>query len=253
MTTAPVDGQRNLKTVMSILSDTEALKDVARALKKWGGAYANMAGQIAQLFNEGNLTKEGGSVLSSATRHLAWLDGVASESITNTTFDVKRLRRPGNRLYLKVPIHLLDAHRGWLRCMTTALLMAAYQTKGGEILYMCDEAWLLSGLPALEQMLLLGRSSQIHLAMAFQSHSQVRDAVEGKESLIPDNCRTHIILEVGRDDAEREKKALGRFTLEVVTESSNRGLSHGTSSPGTTHNQGSTQNACRCGGERPLC
>jgi type IV secretion system protein VirD4 len=81
-------------------------------------------------------------------------------------------------------------------------------------LFLLDEASALGSLPALEEMLIRGRSGGARSVLAYQSDSQITTAFKNKPSLIYDNCSTQIYLGApsSYETAERLSKALGDWT-----------------------------------------
>jgi len=178
------------------------------------------------------LTKEGAGVLSTVTRHLAFLDSeLVERAISSTSFDPAMLRRPGTTLFIEIPPELLEAQRGLLRCWVSTLVKTVSkgsETKG-EVLCLLDEASALGGLPALEEALVRGRSSGVRLLLAYQSDSQVASAFKDKPDLIYSNCSSHVYLG-GINDyacAERLSKRIGDATIVTESAGTSRSRQHG--------------------------
>src|SRR5262249_14245049 len=145
-----------------------------------------LGNQVEGLFENGSdeLTKEGASVLSTASRHLSFLDSdLVAKAVNTSTFDPAELRKPGITLYLQIPPDQLDAQKGLLRCWVSTLvrvIAAVGNEWDGETLFLLDEASALGSLPALEEVLVRGRSAGVRLLLAYQSDSQIRTAFKDK-------------------------------------------------------------------------
>jgi type IV secretion system protein VirD4 len=213
---------RNLNSVQEIISDHDLLKNAVMALQDMGGIPARLGNQVKALFDRDDvLTKEGAGVLSTATRHLSFLDSeLVGKAVNSSTFDPAELRKPGITLFLQIPPDQLDAQQGLLRCWISILvrvISAVGDEREGETLFLLDEASALGGLPAIEEALVRGRSSGVRMVLAYQSDSQVREAFKHKPTLLYDNCHTQIYLGAASnyETAERLSKSLGDWTQVV--------------------------------------
>src|SRR5262249_4374287 len=115
---------RNLSTVQEIISDSGLLKGAVRKLQEIDGIPARLGNQVKTLFGKDEgLTKEGAGVLSTATRHLSFLDSdLVAKAVNSSTFDPADLRKPGTTLFLQIPPKHLDAQKGLLRCWIATLV-----------------------------------------------------------------------------------------------------------------------------------
>jgi type IV secretion system protein VirD4 len=198
------------------------------------------------------LTKEGAGVLSTVSRHLAFLDSdLVARCVGHSTFDVKELQKPGTTLFLQIPPGQLDAQRGLLRCWISTLVReigATSNERDSEVLFLLDEASALGSLPALEEALVRGRSAGVRLVMAYQSDSQVKAAFKDKPTLLYDNCTTQIYLGASSfETAERISKSLGEWTQTVESYGTNESRSSQDTQPGGQTSRGSNQNYSQSG------
>jgi type IV secretion system protein VirD4 len=242
--------ERSLSSVQDIASDPMMLLAVADRLENIGGIPARLGSQLRALFeparrvvqdgeekqDSGPLTKEGSGVLSTVTRHLAFLDSdMVKKSVAKSNFDVRCLLRPGVTLYLQIPPDQLEAQKGLLRCWVSTLIrvigMSGNENKS-EVLFLLDEASALGSLAAIEEALVRGRSAGVRLLLAYQSDSQVQTAFKDKPALLYDNCSTQIYLcpPSSYETAERISKMLGDYTQVVDNYGTNAGSSRGSSS-----------------------
>ncbi len=235
MTFKPAD--RNLSSVQEMASDTSLLACAAHTLTQIGGIPRRMGQQIKTLFeNEqtGLLTKEGASVLSTVTRHLAFLDSeLVAKSVASSSFDWACLLKRGTTLFLQIPPEQLEAQKGLLRCCISTLVRvigANGNERASEVLFLLDEASALGSLSAVEEALVRGRGAGVRMFLAYQSDSQVQTAFKDKPSLLYDNCSTQIYLGASSiETAERISKSLGEWTqmLESYGENTGRSQSEG--------------------------
>jgi type IV secretion system protein VirD4 len=224
---------RNLNSVQEIVSDRKLLRAASRMLQQLGGIPARLGNQVADLFDNGSddLTKEGASVLSTAMRHLSFLDSdLVAKAVATSTFDPTVMRKRGTTLFIQIGQDQLDAQSGLLRCWTTALIRvisAAGNEQDGEVLLLLDECSALGSLPALEETLVRGRSAGLRAVLVYQSLSQVTDAFKTKPSLIPDNtnAQIHMGAPSGYEAAELLSNTLGEWTQVVENYSENESSS----------------------------
>jgi type IV secretion system protein VirD4 len=249
---------RSLNSVQETVSDPELLKAAAKKLQTLGTIPARLGRQIESLFSKESkeLTKEGASVLSTVTRHLSFLDSeLVAKAVSTSTFDPKELRNPGITLFIQIGPEQLAAQKGLLRCWLASLIQvicAVGNEREGEMLLLLDEAEALESLPALEEMLVRGRSAGAKAVLAYQSDSQIRTAFKDKPTLVYDNCSTQIYLGAASsyETAERLSKSLGDWTQVVKNVGDNESRSWqqgGGSQSGGQMSRGSSQGYSECG------
>lgn len=222
---------RNLNSVKDIISDPKMLDEVAIRLCAMDGVMARMGSQV-----QGLQDKERSSILSTACRHLSFLDSEkVGDSLADSTFDPAKIV-DGIDVYIQIPPNMLLSHSGLLRCWVQTLVngVCANEYRAGrEVLFVLDEASALHNLPGLEEVLVRGRSAGARLLLAYQSDSQVKAAFKDKPSLLYDNCSTTIYLGASSlETAERISQMCGNQTITV--ESANYGTS---SSRSTGHHK----------------
>lgn len=224
---------RNLNTLQDIASDPPVLFAAAAKLSEIGGIPARLGAQLKALFaKEGEgmgLTREGFSVVSTVARHLSFLDSDAvSKFVAKSSFEVTELLK-GLTVYVHIPPDQLEAQKGLLRCLTSTfirVLGAVGDENKNEMLFMIDEASALGSLAALKEALVRGRSAGIRVVLAYQSNAQVEAAFKDEETLLYDNCSTHIYLGAASyETAERISLSLGEYTEIVQGCGENQGRS----------------------------
>lgn len=215
---------RSLNSVQEIASDPQMLAAAAGKLRELGGIPARLGNQLMALFDKeqsGVLSKEGAGVMSTVSRHLAFLDSeLVARSVARSNWDPLDLLKPGTTLFLQIPPDQLEAQKGLLRCWISTLarmIGAAGDERAGEVLFLLDEASALGSLSALEEALVRGRSAGVRMLMAYQSDSQVQTAFKDKPTLLYDNCSVQIYLGAASsiETAERISKSLGDWTQVV--------------------------------------
>lgn len=253
------EGMRNLNSVQEIASDPDLLRAASYKLRELGGIPARLGSQLKTLFEKetGQLTKEGAGVGSTVSRHLAFLDSeLVAKAVATSTFDPAEMRKPGITVFMQIGPDQLDAQRGLLRCWTSTFIRvigAVGNEQEGEVLCLIDEAAALGpSLPALEEALVRGRSAGLRLFLAYQSPSQITAAFKDKQTLIYDNCSTHIYLGAATsiEGAERISKSIGDRTQVVESYGDNQSQSWqqgGVSQQGGQTSRGSSRNYSQSG------
>jgi type IV secretion system protein VirD4 len=224
--------ERSLNSVQELASDPTVLASAAEELRNMGGIPARFGNQLMTLFDKdqaGVLSKEGAGVMSTVSRHLAFLDSeLVAKTVARSTFEATDLLQPGTTLFLQIPPDQLEAQRGLLRCWISTLVRTIGvigDERASEVLFLIDEASALSSLSALEEALVRGRSAGVRLLIAYQSDSQVQSAFKDKPTLLYDNCNTQIYLGASSiESGERLSKSLGEWTqlLESFAENFSR-------------------------------
>ena len=212
--------ERSLNAVAEIISDVQLLRAAALKLAAMGGIPARMGAQLNALFDPsapGTLTKEGSGVLSTASRHLSFLDSESvAHSVAASTFSIADLCKPGVTLYLQIPPDHLEAMKGLLRCWISTLVREISRIgcpNNGEVLLLLDECSALNGLSSIEEALVRGRSSGVRMLLVYQSDSQIQVAFKDKKTLLYDNTDAQIYLGASSyETAERISKSCGDFT-----------------------------------------
>jgi type IV secretion system protein VirD4 len=226
---------RNLSTVREFLTDPGLLKVVIAELQKLGGIPARLGNQVER---QSMSEKEFAGVVSTANTHSNFLDSeLVAAMINRSTFSADVLLRPGTTIYFILPVEQLDAQRNLLRLVVSTLLRHVMQygvKNGGEVLWLLDEASLLSELDALSQALVLGRGRGIKLYMFWQTLEQSQVAFRGRLNLVSDNSDAKMFFGVNSfSTAELVSKSLGNTTIltESTNESKSVSMSQGYGSP----------------------
>ncbi len=234
--------ERSLNSVQEIASDPKLLAAAAEKLRAMGGIPARLGSQLSVLFDpSGMLSKEGAGVLSTVSRHLAFLDSeLVAKSVARSTFKPELLLKRGTTLFLQITPDQLEGQRGLLRFWVSALVRligSGGNERAGEVLFLLDEASALGSLSAVEEALVRGRSAGVRMLLVYQSHSQVQVAFKDKPSLLYDNCATQIFLGASSiETAERISKSVGEFTQ--VLENYGENSSHSWTAGGNPSGQG---------------
>lgn len=237
------DEERNLSSVRELLTNAEACDGAITLLREMGGAYARVAGVIAQLQD-----KEKAGVFSTSNRHTTFLDsGAITPSVSANSFDPRDILTGNVALYLVLPAHQWEAQARWLRLVIASLIRLVGREgmqDGKEILFILDEAGSLGHMPPIEQALTLLRYRGVRLAFFFQSMGQLKETFKGKESVLLDNCPEQLFFAVNTPEtAKHVSERLGSET--IVVESANSGTSHsgehGHGGRNTTWNSGRNQ------------
>lgn len=216
--------ERSLASVREIMADPELFAKTVQLMYEAGGVMRRMAGLLMTMQD-----KERAGVLSTATRHVLFLDSPAIERATGpSTFDARQLLKGGVTLYLVLPPDQMQSQARWLRLVLSSLIrLIGKEGKGKEVLMLLDEAAQLGGdLPALEQGLTLLRARGLKMALFYQSADQMRATFAQKESLLFDNCDARIFFGVNSyATAELVSKMLGESTITLESYSTNDGES----------------------------
>src|SRR5262249_39703189 len=125
------EGKRSLQIVRNAMSNPELLRQVMQRMATsdtWEGLLARWAGQMQH-----PAEKERGSILSAATRNMAFLDSLAvAESVASSTFDPADLRKGKVTVSLVVPPDKMRINTGLLRMWISTLLREVVRQGLGE-------------------------------------------------------------------------------------------------------------------------
>ncbi|HVS70803.1 MAG TPA: type IV secretory system conjugative DNA transfer family protein [Phycisphaerae bacterium] len=117
------EGTRSLQAVRDILTNPQKLEMAIKVMcesQSWEGMLARMGGQLTYF-----VEKEKMSTLTTASRHLRWLDTLAvAESTRRSSFDPRQLRQGKMTVYLILPPEHLRAQAALLRTWIGSLLRA---------------------------------------------------------------------------------------------------------------------------------
>lgn len=219
---------RHLGQVRELLTNPEAFEAAIKLLclsDDWGGMLRRLGGQMRHLQD-----KEKSSTLTTAGRHLRFLDSIAIANCTKASSFTPDLTGKRQTIFLVVPPEFQRTCAGllrvWLVTLMRSVLRGGLQEKN-KVHFVCDETAALGKLQALQDMLAIGRGYGIRVQMYFQSMGQLKLSFpDGQEQTALSNT-TQIFFGVNDNEtAEFVSKRLGEET--VVVESG--GTSGGTNS-----------------------
>ncbi|QJW94190.1 type IV secretory system conjugative DNA transfer family protein [Frigoriglobus tundricola] len=236
---------RNYQTVRSLLTNNEKRQAVVQLMQtsdKFGGILARLGAQIAQF--EG---KELASVLTSANRHLNFMDSPAiARCMKSSDFDPGDLNTGRMTIYCVVPPEYQRSLAPLQRLWLTSLLRVV--VKGGElkrkVSFVCDEAASLGHLEIMDDAVDKYRSYGVRLLLIYQTLSQLQLCwPDGRDQTVLGNC-TQVFFGINHlPTAEYIANRLGDFTQIVTNGGTNQSTSRqsGEKSGSVSHTSGSNQ------------
>jgi type IV secretion system protein VirD4 len=127
-------GRRNLLTLRALVGgDTQGLDALAAGMRKNEAAGGVIQTAAADFFDRP--TNERGSVLSSARRHLAFIDLFRDRpggvfALETHSFDLAALKAKATTIYLCLPARHIGTCNRWLRLFVNLTLQSMEQTRG---------------------------------------------------------------------------------------------------------------------------
>lgn len=122
-------------------------------------------------------TEERGSILSTAQRHLSWLNSQAMQKVlADTDFDLRDMKQRPGTVYLVLPPEHLDTHSRFLRLFVSMTIDAFAQGGRGKVrlLMLLDEFHALGNLPMMEKAMGLLAGYNICIWPFLQNLSQLK-------------------------------------------------------------------------------
>lgn len=219
---------RSLQAVRALLTNPAKMQQAIELMCKsdaWDGMLARMGHQL-QHFRE----KELSSVLTTANRHLRFLDTLAiSASTKGSSFDPAGLRDGRMTVYLILPPEYLRTQSALLRMWIGSLLRSC--VRGGlqetnKVHFVLDEAASLGRMEALEDAVDKYRGYGVRLQFYYQSLGQLKQCWrEGMDQSLLSNT-TQVYFGVNDyATAEHVSNLLGEATIVVESGGNNRGSS----------------------------
>ncbi len=219
---------RSLQAVRSLLTNPVKMQQAIELMCKsdaWEGMLARMGHQLAHFKD-----KELSSVLTTANRHLRFLDTLAVAASTKaSSFDLSGLRDGKMTVYLILPPEYLRTQSALLRMWISSLLRACVRNglqEANKVHFVLDEAASLGRMEALEDAVDKYRGYGVRLQFFYQSLGQLkqtwRDGMD--QSLLSNTSQVFF----GVNDyatAEHVSNLLGEATIIVDSGGSNRGNS----------------------------
>jgi type IV secretion system protein VirD4 len=207
---------KNLQWVRAILADPEKLQMAVKAMREsdeWGGMLSRLGHQLGHYVD-----KELGSVLTSANRHLRFLDTLSvAESTKKSSFDPDDLLTGKMTVYLVLPPNHMRAQspllRLWINSMLRAVVTAGLQ-EWNKVHFICDEAASLGHMNALDDAVDKYRGYGIRLQLYYQSLGQLKKCwPEGADQTLLGNV-TQVYF--GCNDNETAKYISDRLGEETI-------------------------------------
>jgi len=223
-----------------LLSNMRKNESYEGFIRQWGSSFSMIP------------PNERGSILSTARRHTAFLDGksMASTLQGQSSFDLAELRNAQNgfSLYLCLPARYLSTHGRWLRALLSQTLNT-FERMGtaphGErrVLFVLDECASLGYMPLLEKAAGLIAGYGVKLWFVFQDLSQLqRNYRESWETFIGNAGMLQAFGVTDKTTTEYLSARLGRIELKRTVVTTSQGISTSESqSSGTGSNIGGTE------------
>jgi type IV secretion system protein VirD4 len=171
---------RNVRAVLGETASgpTEANEEGSGIVRE---AFAACRTDIEAIYNKAgqfkDFTKEIGSILSTATRHTAFLDDVEMARDLSGSFDFSDLKRKPQTVYLTLPAKLLNRHKSWLRLALSAALRACLDdgpVAGVPVVFFLDEFAALGRLSIIENVWALVRGYGLQIIPVLQDLGQLK-------------------------------------------------------------------------------
>jgi type IV secretion system protein VirD4 len=235
---------KNLQSVRELLANRALLQDAITkmcASDLWDGMLARWGHQLCHFVD-----RELGSVLTTANRHLRFLDtlAVADNTSGESSFDPADLLSGKMTVYLVLPPEHMRAQLPLLRLWISSLLRAV--VKGGlqettKVHFVLDEAASLGHMDALDDAVDKLRGYGVRLQFYFQSLGQLAKlGKEGQGQTLLSNV-TQVFFGVNdKDTAEYVSARLGEETIVVESWSTGWSRSRSPSSQGGSNYSDST-------------
>jgi type IV secretion system protein VirD4 len=217
---------RSLQGVRAALADPANMQQGIANLREsmaWGGMLERIGNQLGHYKD-----KELGSVLTTANRHLRFLDTQAIEASTiSSSFDPAELRNGKMTVYLILPPEHMRAQAGMLRMWVGSLLRAVVKQGLGEdkkVHFILDEAASLGRMDVLDDAVDKYRGYGVRCQFYYQSLGQLKQCwADGKDQTLLSNT-TQVFFGVNDPQtADYVSNRLGEST--IIVESG--GASHG--------------------------
>ena len=178
------------------------------------GLFRRMAGTVRWYQGETEA-----SIYAVANTHLEFLDSTPiAVSLSETTFDLRRLLDGKMTIYLCLPVDRIQELRGLQRVMVTSLINYIFQageSRQRRVRFYLDESVSLGEIDALYNAMVYGRSFGMRLMFFFQSMAQVSQCFQ--ESRAADFQATVASVFTGINDyrtAQEVSQWIGQTTVQ---------------------------------------
>lgn len=217
---------RSLQAVRTLLTNPAKMQQAIELMGKsdaWEGMLARTGHQL-QVFKD----KELSSVLTTANRHLRFLDTLAiAASTKSSSFDPADLRKGRLTVYLVLPPEHMRAQsallRMWIGSMLRAVVRAGLQEQT-KVHFVLDEAASLGRMECLEDAVDKFRGYGVRLQFYYQSLGQLKQAWrEGQDQTLLSNTSQVFFGVNDQQTAEYVSNRLGEATIIVDSGGSNSG------------------------------
>jgi type IV secretion system protein VirD4 len=231
--------RRNLSVVRDLVSSRHTYKEALETMQKikgFRGVIDRLGFKLTWL--EG---RELGSVQSTVSRHIGWMDSPAAEdSISKSTFDPCDLWKGKMTIYISLPHDKLITMAPIMRLWLGTILRQVANNGASEknpVLFFCDEAAHLGKLRPLEDAITLLRGFGIRIWLFFQSLEQLKRCYGDKAVEILDNIGTQQYFAINSlETATHLSKRIGDGT--ILTESYNSNVSRSRPTGGMASGEG---------------
>jgi type IV secretion system protein VirD4 len=235
------ENNRNLQTVRTLLTDSprrEAVLQHMTKLSEWDGMLARLANQALNYKD-----KELAGVLSTANRHLTFLDTLPVAASTRTSsFDPCNM--PNTSVYLVLPPQYLKSHSGLLRLWVGALLRGCVQAglqEERKTHFVLDEAASLGKLDMLQDAVDKLRAYGVRCQFYYQDMGQLKTVWrDGLDKSLLSNTTQVFFAVNDQETAEYVSNRLGEETVTAESWGTNSG---GSTSANTQDEGGSLGNS----------
>ncbi|WP_020472424.1 type IV secretory system conjugative DNA transfer family protein [Zavarzinella formosa] len=226
------EDDKHLQSMRGVVSDDQKLEvaiSSARNSPAWGGMIARAGHQLAQLKD-----RERASVLSTAHRHLRFLDTPAVAVNTRaSTFDPAELCKGKMTVYLVLPPDHMRAQSGLLRLWIGSLLRVCVKNglqEKSKVRFILDEAASLGPMDAITDAVDKYRGYGVRLLFLYQSLGQLKKCWPGEQDQTLLSNVTQIYFGINDyQTAEQVSKMLGESTITI----SSGGTGSSKSQPGS--------------------
>lgn len=187
-------------------------------------AVQQVAEELMSKLNMG-ATSEFSGIMSSISTALQCLGSPVLQSALSgqSTISFKDFIKPDSvkKLFIMIPVHLIDNCASIIRCMIAALSIEQQRSPLGRIHFCIDEAGQLGHFEALERMFSYGRGSKARVSAYFQNSGQLvkNYGKDGADTLIS-NAQSKLILGVASYDSAKFvcDNILGQSTYRYISQ-----------------------------------
>lgn len=217
---------RSLQGVRAVLGDPVQMQQGITNMREspaWGGMLERIGHQLGHYKD-----KELGSVLTTANRHLRFLDTQAIEASTiSSSFNPAELRNGKMTVYLILPPEHMRAQSSLLRMWVGSMLRAVVKQGLGEsqkVHFILDEAASLGRMEVLDDAVDKYRGYGVRCQFYYQSLGQLKQCwADGKDQTLLSNT-TQVFFGVNDPQtADYVSNRLGESTIIVESGGNNHG------------------------------